>query len=158
MLKCFLLQREPSAHCSQSWSWQFSHCRSWVVCCARSHCSIFFLLYSPPFPTLLLHARTKPGSPMTAGGYPVPHRCVCATAEGSARGRKAGSELQSCALLLLLFPQGGILLAFGGAELRTGLLCCRQPRSITYASVEVLCVTWLKKLLRWLVMTEEMFW
>lgn len=34
----------------------------------------------------------------------------------SARGRKAGSELWSCALLLLLSPQGGILPAFSRAE------------------------------------------
>lgn len=54
---------------------------------------------------------------------------------GSARGREAVSELWSCALLLL-FPQGGILLGFSGAELHVYLRCRCELESITFTDIQ----------------------
>lgn len=79
----------------------------------------------------------------------------------SARGRKAGSELRSCALLLLLSPQGGILPAFSVAELCIHLLCCWQYNSNTYPRAEILSVPLLQKSEGCMIMTTdhiEIFW
>ena len=186
-LKCFPLQREPSSHYSQSRSWQCSRCRSLVVRYAQPpwlplfFFFFFFFLPPPPPPppppplhlptrphssssssssSLLLLGWAKPGSPMTAGGYPAPHRCVVRGRRESARGRKAGSELWSCAPLLLLFLQGGILLVFSGAELHIRLLCCWEPESLTSTGIETWSLQWSKRDRRdvgWWLLTHHLW-
>ena len=130
----------------------------------------FFLLHLPTRPhsssssssssSLLLLGWAKPGSPMTAGGYPAPHRCVVRGRRESARGRKAGSELWSCAPLLLLFLQGGILLVFSGAELHIRLLCCWEPESLTSTGIETWSLQWSKRDRRdvgWWLLTHHLW-
>lgn len=90
--------------------------------------------FSPPAPHPPLLA-SPPSSSLTAGGFPTPHRCVCGGRTGSARGREAVSELWSCALLLL-FPQGGILLGFSGAELHVYLRCRCELKIITFTEIQ----------------------